>query len=193
MRRLARLMASVAAAALAALALAPRMVWEGGKWVAKTVFPGQPQQEAIAEQELMEEIMRPRPLPKADVGCENPHEAWGRAAADHMMPCGEPLVRPEAVLDERARAYLDSLDVMERAALLAYEPRHIGQHLLGERVLKGLPKVPTAAEFTDAEKARLAALAGPAKAGLAEIQARVNEVAAVIKEEYGSPAPRRAA
>jgi hypothetical protein len=188
-----RFVVAFARSLAAALAAMPRLVWEGGKLVAKTFFPGQPQEQAIAEEELMEEIMRSRPLPKADVGYDRPDEAWGRAAGDHLIPCGEPMVSPAAILDERAMAYLDSLDVMERAALLAYEPRHIGQHLMGERALKGLPKVPTGADWNEAEKARLAALAGPAKAGLAEIQARVDAVAAVIYEEYGSPAPRRAA
>lgn len=191
-----RILRSFGLALAAALANMPRLVWEGGKWVAKTFFPGQPQQEAMAEQELIEEILRPRELPAVETGYEDPREAWGRAAADRMMPCGEPLVHPEAVLDERAQCYLDSLNVMERAALLAYEPKHIGLFLLGERKLKGLPPVPTAAEFTAAEKARLAALAGPVREGLAEMQKRIDAVVEVMRSEGYAPAytpPRRAA
>ncbi|ACS39110.1 hypothetical protein [Methylorubrum extorquens] len=182
--------ASIMRSVAAALARAPRLVWDGTKFVlraAASILPTPPQEEAIAEQELMAELMRPRELPKADTGYEDPHEAWGRAAGDFLVPCGEPLVRPEAVLDERARAYLDALNVMERAALLAYDARHIGQHLLGDRKLKGLPRVPTAAEFTDAEKQRLAALAVPVKAGLAEMQKKVDSVAALMREQGYEP------
>ncbi|MBE7196327.1 MAG: hypothetical protein INR70_00790 [Parafilimonas terrae] len=182
-----RFLASVMRAVAAALALAPRLVWEGGKWVAKTFFPGPPQQEAIAENELMAELMRPREIPSVDTGYDSPDEAWGRAAADRLVPCGESLHRPEAILDERALAYLDSLDIMQRAAILAYEPRHIGQFLLGERVLKNLPPVPTAAQFTEGEKQRLAALAVPVRNGLAEMQAKVDGVAALMREQGYEP------
>lgn len=183
---LARVMRAVAVA----MATAPRLVLEGGKWVlraAAALIPTPPQEEAMAEHELMAELMRPREIPKADIGYEDPNEAWGRAAGEHLVPCGEPLVRPEAVLDERAMAYLDSLDVMQRAALLAYEPRHVGQFLLGERVLKGLPPVPTATQFNDAEKARLAALAAPVRKSLAELQAKVDNVAGIMREQGYEP------
>lgn len=182
-----RFLAAFARSLAAALAAMPRLVWEGGKWVAKTFFPGAPQEQSAAEEEMVAELLRPRELPKADTGYEDPAEAWGRAAGDFLVPCGEPLHRPEAILDERARAYLDSLNVMERAALLAYEPRHIGQHLLGERALKNLPPVPTAAQFTDAEKARLAALAAPIRQGLAEMQEKVDNVAAIMRSQGYEP------
>lgn len=151
------------------------------------LFPGQPQQEAAAEQELMEEFLRPREIPKADTGYEQPDEAWGRAAGDFLVPCGESLHRPEAILDERAMDYLDSLNVMERAALLSHDARHIGQHLLGERKLQGLPPVPTAAQWNDGERARIAALAGPIRQGLAEMQAKVDNVAALMCEQGYEP------
>lgn len=144
----------------------------------------------MAEEELMRELSRPRVLPKADVVEPDAREEWGRAAGDHLFPCGEE--RAAGVLDERARAYLDSLDVEERAALLAYEAKHIGQFLLGERALKGLPPVPTAAQWTDAEKARLAALAGPVREGRAVIQAKIDEVAATMREPVPAPRPRAA-
>lgn len=182
-----RFLAAFARSLAAALAAMPRLVWESGKWVAKTFFPGAPQEQSAAEEELMEELLRPREIPAAVTGYENPDEAWGRAAGDFLIPCGESLHRPEAILDERARAYLDSLNVMERAALLAHDARHIGQHLLGERKLKGLPPVPTGAQWNDAEKARLAALAVPVRQGLAEIQAKVDNVAAIMRSQGYEP------
>ncbi|GAB6843004.1 hypothetical protein HNR00_003076 [Methylorubrum rhodinum] len=182
-----RFLAAFARSLAAALAAMPRMVFEGGKWVARTFFPGRPQEEAMAEQELVEELMRPRELPKADTGYDSPDEAWGRAAGDFLIPCGESLHRPEAILDERAMAYLDSLNVMERAAILAYDAKFIGQHLMGERKLKGLPPVPTAAQWTDAEKARLAALAAPVRQGLAEMQTKIDNVAAIMRSQGYEP------
>lgn len=182
--------ASVMRAAFAAMARAPRLVWDGTKFVlraATALIPTPPQEEAMAEEELLRELSRPREIVKADVVEVDPREEWGRAAGDHLFPCGEE--RAKGVLDERARAYLDSLDVEERAAFLAHEPRHIGQHLMGERVLKNLPPVLTFAEWTDAEKARLAVLAGPVREGNAIIKAKVTEVAAVMREHGYEPLP----
>ncbi|BCM83606.1 hypothetical protein [Methylobacterium indicum] len=181
--------ASVMRAVAAALARAPRLVWDGTRFVlraAAALVPTPPQEEALAEEELMAELNRPRQLVKADVAEVDPREEWGYAAGNHLVSCGEPT---KGVLDERAMAYLDSLDIEERAALLAYEARHIGAFLLGERKLKGLPPVPTAAQWTDAEKARLAALAGPVREGRALIQAKVDEVAAVMREHGYEPVP----
>lgn len=185
----ASLMRSVAAA----LARAPRLVWDGTKFVlraAAALVPTPPQEEALAEEELLAELNRPRVLPKPDVIEADPREEWGYAAGNYLVSCGEEPA--SGILDERAIAYLDSLDIEERAALLAYEARHIGRHLLGELALKGLPPVPTAAQWTDAEKARLAALAGPVREGRALIQAKVDEVAAVMREHGYEhvPAPR---
>ncbi len=185
--------AAVFRAAALAMARAPKLVWDGTRFVlraAAAILPTPPQEEAIAEEELMAELNRPRELVKADIVEPDVREEWGYAAGNHLVSCGE---EPAAgVLDERAIAYLDSLDIEERAALLAYEAKYIGAFLLGERVLKGLPKVPTAAQWTDAEKARLAALAGPVREGRALIQAKVDEVAAVMREHGYEhvPAPR---
>ncbi|MBK3397702.1 hypothetical protein [Methylobacterium ajmalii] len=184
--------ASVMRAAFAAMACAPRLVWDGTRFVlraAASLIPTPPQEEAVAEEELMAELNRPREILKADVVEPDVREEWGYAAGNHLVSCGEPT---KGVLDERAIAYLDALDIEERAALLAYEARHIGQHLMGERMLKGLPKVPTLAEWTAAEKARLAALAGPVRERRALIQAKVDEVAAVMREHGYEPvtAPR---
>ncbi|MEH3144080.1 MAG: hypothetical protein PGN34_01705 [Methylobacterium frigidaeris] len=185
--------AAIMRAAFAALARAPRLVWDGTRFVLRAsaaVLPTPPQEEALAEEELLAELNRPREILKADIAEPDVREEWGHAAGSHLFPCGEE--RAAGVLDERAVAYLNSLDVEERAALLAYEARHIGQHLMGERVLKGLPKVPTLAEWTAEEKARLAALAGPVREGNAAIRAKVNEFAATMRERGYEhiPAPR---
>lgn len=177
--------ASIMRSVAAALARAPKLVWDGTKFVlraAAALIPTPPQEEAMAADELMAELNRPREIIKADVAEADPREDWGRAAGDYLMPCGAAPVRPEAVLDARAIAYLDSLDVEERAALLAPEPRHIGQHLMGERRLQGLPQVPTAAEWTAAKQARLAALAEPGRESCDQVRAKVAEVAAVMRE-----------
>lgn len=188
----ASLMRSVAAA----LARAPRLVWDGTRYVlraAASILPTPPQEEALAEEELLRELTRPREILKADVVETDPREEWGYAAGNYLVSCGEPT---KGVLDERAIAYLDSLDIEERAALLAYEAKHIGMHLLGERALKGLPPVPTAAQWTDAEKARLAAMAGPVREGNAIIRAKIDEVAATMREHgyehVSAPRPRAA-
>lgn len=182
--------AAVFRAAALAMARAPRLVWDGTKFVlraATALIPTPPQEEALAEEELLAELNRPRVLPKADIVEPDVRETWGRAAGDHLFPCGEE--RAAGVLDERARAYLDSLDLEERAALLAHEAKHIGQHLMGERKLKGLPPVPTAAQWTDAEKARLAGLAGPVREGNAIIKGKVTEFAATMREHGYEPVP----
>ncbi|WP_438345788.1 hypothetical protein [Methylorubrum populi] len=182
--------AAIMRAAFAALARAPKLVWDGTRFVlraAAAILPTPPQEEALAEEELLAELNRPREILKADIVEADPREEWGYAAGNYLASCGE---EPAAgVLDERAIAHLDSLDVAERAALLAYEPRHIGQHLMGERKLKNLPPVPTAAQWTDAEKARLAALAGPVREGNAVIRAKMAEVAVAMREHGYEPVP----
>lgn len=165
-----------ALAAMAAVITVP--VIEGGKLVWRTIrqalAPEQPIEDAEAE--LREALAEP----VADVQLPTPAEEWGRAAGEYLVPTG--VGNPEAVLDRAALAYLDALDVMERATLLAHQPVHIGEHLLGERALKALPRVLTPAEFAGAEGQTMAAKAEAVRKGLAVLDEKRAWVQAVLDE-----------
>lgn len=163
--RLMRFFAAAIRAALVAMATAPKLVWDGFRWVARAVTAPPPavaeaQAEAIAEIEAMaQEDAAAKAKPAATPAAI--HEAWGRAAVAHLAPLpGQP---PEATacLDDAARCYLNRLTPAQALKLASLEPRHVGAHLLGDRPLPALPRPLTVAEWQAEEKERLAASAGP--------------------------------
>ncbi|AWI88379.1 MULTISPECIES: hypothetical protein [Methylobacteriaceae] len=148
------------AAIVRALAAAGRFtwvtVWEGGKFVSRLVRTAltPPDPVGEAEAELAHELTAPVEQEPS------PAEQWGRAAMLHMA--GEPQASA-GVLDDAARAYLDTLTVDQQVALSQNDPATIGRHLLGERLLPSLPRPPTPAEFRAIEAARAAAAAAEAQ------------------------------
>lgn len=165
MRSFARFIAAIMRAAMAAMAAAPRMVWDGLRWVARVVTAPPPavaeaQAEAMAEieaaaQESAAAQAKPAAAP-ADV-----QTAWGRAAVAHLAPIPGQASEATACLDDAARVYLDRLSPEQALRLATMEPRHVGAHLLGDRPLATLPRPLTVAEWRAEEKERLAAKAAP--------------------------------
>ncbi len=85
-------------------------------------------------------------------------------------------------------SYLDSLDLSERSALLAHDARHIGQHLMGERKLKGLPPVRPRSSSTTPPRGR-ACGPWPARSprSSAVSRRRWTGVAALMREQGYEP------
>jgi hypothetical protein len=163
-RSVVRFVALMMKAAMAAMAAAPRLVWDGARWVARAVT-APPPAVAAAQAEAMSEIeaaaredaaaqVKPASTPAAV------HEAWGRAAVAHLAPLPGQAPAATACLDEAAKRYLDRLSPEQALKLASLEARHIGAHLLGDRRLGGLPRPLTVAEWQAEEKERLAAAAG---------------------------------
>ncbi|MBY0254561.1 MAG: hypothetical protein K2X54_24805 [Methylobacterium organophilum] len=159
------LMASVARmlAALGRVTLVP--VIEGGRLVWRAVRSAFVQPDPIAEAEAAFEAEAAAPAPAAPPTFDAlpVSEQWGLAAAEHLYPSVDSEI-PPGILDRAAAAYLDGLSPKERASLIAHEPRYIGEHLLGERVLQGLPKPMSPSEFAAVEGQRAAAAAQAARA-----------------------------
>lgn len=172
------IIAAVAKALATMAAVITIPVIEAGKLVWKTVRAALVPEQPVADAEA--DLQAALAEPVADVQLPTPAEEWGRAAGEFLIPTG--VGNPEAVLDRAACAYLASLDVMERATILAHSPEHIGQHLLGERTLRGLPKVPTAAEFAGAEGQAMAAKAETVRAGMKAVDERVAWVQSILDE-----------
>lgn len=174
-----------------ALAAAGRLtwvtVWEGGRLVSRLVrtalTPPDPvgEAEAAFDAEAQRVVEAPAPL--------SAEEAWGRAALAHLM--GEEL-EGEAVLDDAALAYLDGLSVDQQVALSRHDNAAVGRHLLGERLLPGLPRPMTPAEYRGMEAARTAAAAAEAQQALRGDDEMKRYLLAVLDDLIDEPLPRAA-
>lgn len=148
--RFLKLLATVAAAALSAMALVPKLVWEGGKWVTKNVIGGAggaggnaaaAQAQAAAEiQAAAQEVAAAKvaPAPAKDsspVG--TPDWTWGTAALQVLAGDREAA---KGVLDEAAVDYLETLTPDEGMRLAAFSPDRIGRHLTGREPVRSLPQ-----------------------------------------------------
>lgn len=155
-------------AAMGRITLVP--VIEGGRLVWRTVRAVLTPHDPIAEAEAAFEAEAAEPAPAAPPTFDAlpVSEQWGLAAAEHLYPSVDSEI-PPGTLDRAAAAYLDGLSPKERASLIAHEPRHIGEHLLGERVLQGLPKPLSPSEFAAVEGQKAAAAAEAARASLEKI------------------------
>lgn len=163
--RLMRFFAAAIRAALVAMATAPKLVWDGARWVARAVTAPPPavaeaQAEAMAEieaaaQEDAAAQAKPASTPAAV------HEEWGRAAVAHLAPLPGQAPEATACLDDAARVYLDRLTPEQAFRLASLEPRHVGAHLLGNRPLATLPRPLTLAEWHRQEVERVAAMSKP--------------------------------
>ena len=150
-------------AAMGRITLVP--VIEGGRLVWRTVRAVLAPHDPIAEAEAAfeAEAAEPAPAPAPTFATLTPAEQWGLAAAEHMYPSEQTEI-PPGILDRAAIAYLDGLSPQDRNKLLMNGPRYIGEHLLGERVLQGLPKPLSPSEFAAMEGQKAAAAAEAARA-----------------------------
>ncbi|WP_375463003.1 hypothetical protein [uncultured Methylobacterium sp.] len=148
---MARVLAAMAAVVIVA-------VLESGRWIFRAVravmAPVPPIPAAIAEQEA--EFAQPVPAAPAPPSTA---EAWGRGALHFLLGDDTPEAR---CLDSAARAYLDALTADQGVALSRHGNTAIGQHLLGEDHLPGLPRAMTPAEFVAIEARRLHAASAAA-------------------------------
>ncbi|MET7242920.1 hypothetical protein ABZT49_06085 [Methylobacterium sp. EM32] len=188
-------LAAIVARALAAagrVTLVP--IIEGGKLVWRTVrsalVPPDPVGEAKAafEAEAQRVVEAPAPV---TFDMLEPAKQWGLAAAEHLQPSGDSEI-PPGTLDRAALAYLDGLTPQERATLLSYEPRDVGEHLLGERALKGLPKPPKPAEFAAIEGQAAAASAAATRAEMEVDEAQIALINLVFDDILDEQLPRAA-
>lgn len=165
MRSLIRFVAAIIRAALAAMAAAPRMAWDGARWVAGAVTAPPPavaeaQAEAMAEIEAMAQEDAAAQAKPASTPAAVQTE-WGQAAVAHLAPLPGQAPAATACLDEAARCYLDRLTPAQALKLASLEPRHIGAHLLGDRRVASLPRPLTLADWHRQEVERVAAMAKP--------------------------------
>ena len=165
MRRTIALFAAVMRLTLAAMAAAPKLVWEGGKWIARSFAP--PAQAAQAESALRAEVedlvaeteakatMTAAGIHKADVPADF-HADLGRAAIQFLADAEHEDPSLAAMLDDEAKEYLLHLPRDRQSLLVAYRPAQIGRHLTREVALVNMPRVPSFREWQQAEYARLA-------------------------------------
>lgn len=173
-------------ALFAALALAPRLVYEtvveAGRLVwraVRTVYPPTPALiEEAAEQELAQERREDAVPTVQGLDGVPPELAWGRAAM--ALLCDE--IPPGGILDDAAEAYVERLDPVARGLLAAYPEADIGAHLLGQRPLPGLPRVPTLAEHHRSVNEAYVLLSRARSAAEAE-QAWVSDVLAWLADK----------
>lgn len=150
-------------AALGRVTLVP--VIEGGRLVWRAVRTALAPHDPIAEAEAAVEAQaaEPAPEPAPTFDTLSPAEQWGLAAAEHLYPSEQAEI-PPGVLDRAAIAYLDGLSPQDRNKLMMHGHRYIGEHLLGERVLQGVPKPMSPSEFAALEGQRAAAAAEATRA-----------------------------
>ncbi|MCJ2043169.1 hypothetical protein MKK58_01185 [Methylobacterium sp. J-078] len=159
MRRTIALFAAVMRLTLAAMAAAPKLVWEGGKWIARSFAP--PAQAAQAESALMAEVedlvaetetkaaLTAAGVHRADVPADF-HADLGRAAIQFLADAEHEDPSLAAMLDEEAKEYLINLPRDRQSLLVNYRPAQIGRHLTREAALINMPRVPTFKEYRQA-------------------------------------------
>lgn len=160
-----RFVALVMKVALAAIAFAPRLVWEAGKWVIKEVSGAAGANSAAAAQaqvaaELQaaaDEVAHAQAAPVAaeytsPIG--TPNWAWGTAAL-HVLAEGREV--GVGILDEAALSYLEKLSPEQGLRLAAFSPDRIGRHLTGNEPIRSLPQPGSLHSYWAAEIQRLGA------------------------------------
>jgi hypothetical protein len=148
---------ALARAMLAALTFVLVLVLEGGRIVWRLVrsIVAQPSETPAAEADL--EAALAEPVAPAAPRPLSPAEEWGLGALAYLAPLNPGDEAKASCLDEAAIAYLDGLNLGQRRELGRQDLSLIGQHLLGECVIPGLPRAPSLAEYQATEAARNAA------------------------------------
>jgi hypothetical protein len=164
--RIVALVASAAKLGLIALLSAPKLVWDGTKFVLQALSP--PQQAAQAQGELVQQVeelvaetetkaaMTAAGVHKADIRPTH-HTDLGRAALQYLMPMEGDDETIAVMLDDQAKDYLDSLPRDRLALFVNFRPEQIGRHLTREVPIATMPRVPSYREYTQSLYDRLAA------------------------------------
>ncbi len=187
--RLLRFFAAVMRAALAAMAVVPRLVWDGARWIARSMS-GAPGQAAAAQAEAVAEMQAAAAEAEQDLAALA-RAAPAAASADASLEWGQAALRflagqrrgVEGTLDEPALAYLGALSPEQQARLAAHPARRIGEHLLRERRIASLPEPEDLAAWRKAELARVC------RQPVAEPILRVDPYAGLPRGAQSRPAP----
>ncbi|MHC2001816.1 hypothetical protein ACYQR9_15455 [Methylobacterium sp. CM6241] len=164
-RRFLGAVGALVAATLAAIAAAPRLIWEGGRWVLRSLAPPAEARQAenalieqvadlVAETEAKAEIAAATGIVKADVGPDF-HRNLGRAALQHLLCEDDADPTLAAMLSDETRSYLANLPRDRLAIFVCLQAEVIGRHLSGDARLATMPRVPLYREWQQAESARL--------------------------------------
>jgi hypothetical protein len=160
-----RFIVALIAATLAALAAAPRLIWEGGRWILRSLSPPQQARQAesalvaqvedlVAETEAKAQIAATTGIVKADVGPDF-HRNLGRAALQHLLCEDDADPTLAAMLSDETKSYLANLQRDRLAIFVCLQAEVIGRHLSGDARLATMPRVPSYREWQQAEYARL--------------------------------------
>lgn len=161
-----RFLGAVIAATLAALAAAPKLIWEGGRWILRSFAP--PAQARQVESALVAQVedLVAETETKAAMTAAGDHKAdvrpthyvdLGRAAIQYLADAEHEDPILASMLDDQAKEYLITLPRDRQSLLVNYRPEQIARHLLREVPLINMPRVPTYREYTQALYDRLAA------------------------------------
>ncbi len=139
-------------AAVAKMAAMPRLVWEGGKLVAKTIFPGAPAEAAAAEAELAAALSQQAgELGAVQAPAEppvDPATEWGKIARSYAFSTMGGLDDVDlGALDEAAQAWLTSLPAIDLLRLTKVTSKEVGQHMFGEKLLPGVRRCEKLGEY----------------------------------------------
>lgn len=173
MRKIARL----ALLALAAMAAATQAVWDGSKWVMRSLF-APPTPAGVEVEDAMDAVaaraaapvtvsqnardtVTPAPAPKPEATPKpaatekvvelDPIPTRGRIAHDYALAMGTLDGEPSTEgLDEAAAAWLHSLNTSELLHVWRNSPLQVGAHMAGIRPIEGLPLCPSMAEYRHA-------------------------------------------
>jgi hypothetical protein len=158
-----KFLASVARAAIVALTLVPRLVWEGGKWIVKDVLgagagggAAAAQAQAAAEiSAAAQEVAAAKAAPAKTAAASpvgTPDWEWGTAA---LRILGGDRDAGRGILDQAAISYLEKLTPDQGLKLAAFPPQRIGQHLTGNNPIRSLPQAGSPHAYWGAEIKRL--------------------------------------
>ncbi|MEE7490568.1 hypothetical protein SAMN02799622_04197 [Methylobacterium sp. UNC378MF] len=172
-----RKIAKLAALVLAAMAAATQAVWDGSKWVMKSLF-APPQPVGVEVGDAMDAVAAraaapvtpsqpaardtvtpaPAPAPKSETAPKaaatakvvelDPVLAKGKAA--YAFACALATLGdepPTEGLNEAEIAWLNSLNTMEMMHIWRGGPMQAGAHMLGIKAIPGLPLCPTLSEY----------------------------------------------
>jgi hypothetical protein len=126
---------------LAAMAAATKLVWEGGRWIARSVFPsiappsGADVEDALERVAAAPESNGKATLPDLDIDA-------GRVAFDHALSTlsGERHPAPDMTrLPEDIAKWIAKLSAEDLQRLTQHGAKRVGEHVLGERPIADLP------------------------------------------------------
>ncbi|KQQ32062.1 hypothetical protein ASF58_11015 [Methylobacterium sp. Leaf125] len=126
---------------LAAMAAATKLVWEGGKWIVRSIFPsmapppGADVEDALERVAAAPESSGKEALPDLDIDA-------GKIAFDHALstlsggrhPAPDMTRLPEDIVKWVARLSAEDLQ-----RLTQHGAKRVGEHVLGERPIADLP------------------------------------------------------